>query len=81
MSFNIALSGIYPLKKIWMSRTTWRTFVRLALKVARRVRRRLCQQYFRGSDQQTGNGSATASVAQQFSQGTLNFTQNSLIWR
>ena len=80
MSFNIALSGISSAQKdldvtannVANVRTTGFKGSRAEFADV------FANNIFSGSDQQTGNGSATASVAQQFSQGTLNFTQNSL---
>ena len=73
MSFNIALSGISSAQKdldvtannVANVRTTGFKGSRAEFADV------FANNIFSGSDQQTGNGSATASVAQQFSQGTL----------
>ena len=80
MSFNIALSGISSAQKdldvtannVANVRTTGFKGSRAEFADV------FANNIFSGSDQQTGNGSATSTVAQQFSQGSLNFTQNSL---
>lgn len=80
MSFNIALSGISTAQKdldvtannVANVRTTGFKGSRAEFADV------FANNIFSGSDQQTGNGSATATVAQQFSQGSLNFTSNSL---
>ncbi|WP_404401927.1 flagellar hook protein FlgE [Idiomarina seosinensis] len=80
MSFNIALSGISSAQKDLD--VTSNNVANVRTTGFKGSRAEFADVYansiFSGSDQQTGNGSATAKVAQQFSQGTLNFTQNSL---
>ncbi|WP_290652672.1 flagellar hook protein FlgE [Idiomarina sp.] len=80
MSFSIALSGISSAQKDLD--VTSNNVANVKTTGFKGSRAEFSDVYansiFSGSDQQTGNGAATAAVAQQFSQGTLQFTQNSL---